>query len=234
MKNHRVIFIVALLHASTPAMAIDPKYPVQASTPPPTSATRPLATAPVAVPVKPVGATGLTTPQPSVAMRGVMRLNPAKFKSGSAVNPALSGSGIQAACNAIDPNHYTQALRTIEGKEDSCIAASYTAEDQRAAGCTGTETLDDCQVRLYNFCLDRNGDRAKFRAAASQELALVTQAINKLDAQKQYIQNTLSQHSGVTGSGVTGRYLPPQPRVPDVKMTLERLRCSKPGATDCP
>lgn len=172
-----------------------------------------IAAEPMAVPMKPIGAAGLATPQPPAPLRGVMRLNPSKFGARAAVNPSLSGSGIQAACSAVDPNRYAQVLRTIQNKGDSCAAASYTAEDQRAAGCAATDTVDACQSKLYSFCMDRSGDRAAFRAAADQELALVTTARDKLDAQRQYIQNTRALHSG-EASGNSSGTLPFPPSTP--------------------
>lgn len=168
-----------------------------------------IAAEPMAMPMKPIGAAGVATPQPA-PLRGAMRLNPSKFGARAAVNPALLVSGIQAACSAVDPNRYAQVLRTIQSKEDSCAAASYSAEDQRAAGCGATDTVDACQTKLYNFCMDRGGDRAAFKTAADQELALVTTARDKLDAQRQYIQNTRALHSGEAG-GNPLRFLPSTP-----------------------
>ena len=155
-----------------------------------------IAAEPPAVPMKPIGAAGLATPQPPASLRGVMRLNPSKFGARAAVNPALLVSGIQAACSAVDPDRYAQALRTIYNKIDSCAAASYSAEDQRAAGCGATDTVDACQTKLYNFCMVRGGEQAAFATAADQELALVTTARDKLDAQRQYIQHTLASFRG--------------------------------------
>lgn len=167
-----------------------------------------IAAEPPAAPVKPIGAAGLATPQPPAQLRGVMRINPSKFRARAAVNLALLVPGIQAACSAVDPTRFGQVLRTIQGKEESCIAASYSAEDQRAAGCGATDTVDACQTKLYNFCMDRGGDRAAFRAAADQELALVTTARDKLDAQRQYIQNTRALHSGESSRGSSGNSSP--------------------------
>ncbi len=161
-------------------------------------------------PMKPIGAAGLATHQAPAPLGGVMRLNPSKFGARAAVDPSLLVSGIQAACSAVDPNRYTQLLRNIQNKEDSCTAASYSVEDQRAAGCSGTDTVDQCQTKLYNNCMDRSGDRAAFKTAADQELAIVIRARDKLDAQRQYIENTRPLHSG-EASGNTLPFPPSRP-----------------------
>ena len=154
-----------------------------------------IAAEPGAAPMKPIGAADLMTPQTPASLHGVMRLNPSKFGARAAVDPSLLVSGIQAACSAVDPNRYTQLRHTIQSKEDLCTAASYSVEDQRTAGCSGTDTVDQCQTKLYNNCMDRSGDRAAFKTAADQELAIVIRARDKLDAQRQYIQNTSSGSS---------------------------------------
>lgn len=149
-----------------------------------------------APPVKPVPAVGMATPRSPAPLRGVMRLNPSKFAAQASSKPAVNMANIQAACSAIDPNRYVQLLRTIQGKETLCTAASYSVEDQRAAGCTGDDTVDGCQKRLFNYCMDRSGDRAAFNNAATQEFKAVLRVRERIDAHIRYIEETIPLHSG--------------------------------------
>jgi len=168
-----------------------------------------IAAEPAAPPVKPIGAAGLATPQTPKPLGGVMRLNPSKFGARAAAGPAVSITGIQTACSAVDPNRYAQLLRTIQNKENLCAAASYSVEDQRSAGCSGADTVDQCQTKLYNYCMDRGGDRAAFKNAADQELAVVRRARDMLDGHMRYIENTRSLHGGEVTPSQTPPQLPP-------------------------
>jgi len=166
----------------------------------------------IPLPSKPIGAGGVTVPKAGAPLSGAMHINSTKFKTPVAANPALANSGVQAACSAVDPQRYTQLLHTIQAKEESCTAASYSVAEQRSAGCSGTDSVDQCQVKLFSYCMDLGGDRARFKTAADQELALVTTARNKLDALMQYIQNTRALHSGEGGGG-SSPIPPPKPTV---------------------
>ncbi len=158
-----------------------------------------------------IGAGGLMSPQPQAPLRGVMRLNPSKFGARPTSGSSLSESGIQGACSAVDPSRYTQLLRSIELKENACTAAAYSVEDQRSAGCSGADTVDQCQTKLYDYCMNRSGDRAAFRNGADQELSVARRARDKLDAYMQYIANTASLHTGANGGFRLPPYTPPKP-----------------------
>lgn len=166
-----------------------------------------------APPVKPVPAAGMATPHPPTPLRGVMRLNPSKFAAQAGSKPAVNMANVQAACSAIDPNRYAQLIRTIQGKETLCAAASYSVADQRAAGCIGADTVDQCQQRLYNYCMNRSGDRAAFKNAAIQELTAVRRVRDRIDAHIQYIQDTLPLHTGESSATIEDylrTYQPPK------------------------
>lgn len=166
----------------------------------------------IPVPAKPIGAAGLSASNGIAPLSGTMHINSAKFKLPIAVNPALVNSGVQAACSAVDPSRYTQLLHAIEAKEGSCSAASFSVAEQRSAGCSGSDTVDLCQVKLFTYCMDQGGDRAKFKAAADQELALASTAKDKLDVLMQYIRNSRALHSG-EGGGNSLPLPPPMPKL---------------------
>ena len=166
------------------------------------------AQSPGATPIKPVPATDLTKAQSPAPLQGVMRLNPSKFGARAAGAPTVSVQSIQDACLAIDKNRYAQLLRDIQSKEDFCASASYSIADQRAAGCRGTDTDEQCQMKLYVNCMDGGGDRVAFKNAADQELAAASRVRNMLDTYIRYIEYTRPLHSG---EGVPG---PPRYELP--------------------
>lgn len=165
---------------------------------------------PAATPVKPLPAANLAAPQSPGPLRGERRLDPSKFGARAASGPSVSVESIQDACGAIDRNRYAQLLHAIEDKEDLCATASYSIEEQRTAGCIGADTVHQCQLKPYSYCMDRGGDRAAFRNAANRELTAVRRVRDMLEAHVRYIENTYALHSGELAAGSS---LPRLPRV---------------------
>ena len=149
-----------------------------------------------ATPIRPVPVPDLSKAPSSAPLQGVMRLNPSKFGARAASAPGVSVQSIQDACLAIDKNRYAQALRDIQNKENLCATATYSIDDQRTAGCRSADTEDQCQTKLYNYCMDRGGDRVAFRNVANQEISAARRARDMLDAYIRYIENTRPLHSG--------------------------------------
>jgi hypothetical protein len=50
-------------------------------------------------------------------------------------------------------NSVTYALPYYQGKAKSCQEGHYSAEDQKKAGCSGSDTVSQCSNKLYWYCL---------------------------------------------------------------------------------
>ena len=57
---------------------------------------------------------------------------------------------------------------------NNCLTKSYSVQDQQAAGCTGTETLNQCMDKLYKYCIGgfrgEYGKKEAFKNAFKTEL----------------------------------------------------------------
>ncbi|TRZ77294.1 MAG: hypothetical protein D4R93_01845 [Deltaproteobacteria bacterium] len=57
---------------------------------------------------------------------------------------------------------YGYVTRTYINSIQFCLSNNYTVQDQRAAGCTGTDTVDACMPKLYTWCCNTNMYRHGF------------------------------------------------------------------------
>jgi hypothetical protein len=49
---------------------------------------------------------------------------------------------------------YESGAKAIPEIAKQCAAKSYSVQDQKAAGCTGTDTLNQCMDKLYKHCIE--------------------------------------------------------------------------------
>lgn len=52
-----------------------------------------------------------------------------------------------------DAASYESEAKLMLDVEKTCSTKSYSVQDQNAAGCTGSETLDGCMQKLYKYCI---------------------------------------------------------------------------------
>ena len=44
-------------------------------------------------------------------------------------------------------------IRSYKPHIKNCLAKSYSIQDQQAAGCAGTDTVNQCMDKLYKYCI---------------------------------------------------------------------------------
>lgn len=74
-------------------------------------------------------------------------------------------------------NSVRSTLPYYQAGVKSCEKRQYTTEDQKNAGCLGTDTLDQCSIKLFNHCLSKNVGNAGFLNAKKNML----EAADRLD-----------------------------------------------------
>ena len=98
---------------------------------------------------------GSTQPAP---LKGVIHLSTgarraAPFKKRL---PAVTLDQLNQKFTAFSGNakNYETGAEAMPGIAETCASKAYSVQDQIAAGCKGTDTLDQCQEKLYKHCIE--------------------------------------------------------------------------------
>jgi hypothetical protein len=73
------------------------------------------------------------------------------------------------------------ALWYYQDSATKCSKRTFTTEDQKAAGCVGTDTLDQCSLKLFQHCVG-TGFKEKFhisRQKMNEEAARLEKALKE-------------------------------------------------------
>lgn len=93
-------------------------------------------------------------------LKGEIRLSPgAQRGMGSSrlgVRHAVSFKGLNQKFDDFSGNAktYEQGAKKIPEIAKACANKSYSIQDQKAAGCTGNETMNQCMDKLYKHCIE--------------------------------------------------------------------------------
>ena len=97
--------------------------------------------------------------QPSAApLKGEIRLTPTGQRGAAAhrLVRQIKFAKVNKQFNELSGNAqlYEMGVSLMPEIAKACAAEVYTVQDQKAAGCTGNETLNQCMDKLYKYCLE--------------------------------------------------------------------------------
>lgn len=105
-----------------------------------------------------VPSAGQSTPGGGSAgpLKGVIRLGPGSVRA--IVTPVIPAVGIDQLAKKFDAfsagaKSYETSAATMLHATKTCAGKAYTVQDQQAAGCTGSESLNQCMEKLYKHCV---------------------------------------------------------------------------------
>jgi hypothetical protein len=89
-------------------------------------------------------------------LKGVIRLAPGAARA--AGTPVVPSVGIETLKQkftkfAGDAQAYESGAKNMQSVAKQCSEKAYTVQDQKAAGCTGNETMNQCMDKLYKHCV---------------------------------------------------------------------------------
>jgi hypothetical protein len=67
-----------------------------------------------------------------------------------------TATALDAACKGFQEAYaqHWKAFRRIHDDAKACSTGSFSVQDQQAAGCHGSEPLDQCRQKLFKWCMD--------------------------------------------------------------------------------
>ncbi|MBF8258912.1 MAG: hypothetical protein HW377_1286 [Actinobacteria bacterium] len=95
---------------------------------------------------------------------------------------------LEAALKEMEKHRYSVylALWYYQDRAKKCSNRTFTTEDQKAAGCTGTDTLNQCSQKLFRHCVSPPG-QGGFAEKFSKSRQKMLEASERLDkALKEY------------------------------------------------
>jgi hypothetical protein len=120
---------------------------------------------------------GATTSSPGAPIQ----LSPANVKRLSKPKPVpATFEDVEAAFSEAKhaATEYKQHVGYADTQSKSCSTRAYSAQDQKAAGCQGSNTVEQCMEKLYDYCMSKCcpgkesfGKTTSQLSAASQKLA---------------------------------------------------------------
>jgi len=131
-----------------------------------------------------------------VALRTDIRLEPQMIKV-SPYGLPYYGALYQELANAMElvktlnRDLYQPNTDTYKNAVIHCLASlpkNYTAQDQQAAGCTATDAVDLCKLKLYNWCCTNEAYRRFLYANQQMEMSM-NSLVPKLEAYRKAIKD---------------------------------------------
>ena len=89
----------------------------------------------------------------TVPLKGELRLSPGKFRTIGAMPITFDGLNQKFSEFSRKANGYEHGVTARSAIAKQCTSKAYTVQDQKSAGCTGTDTVDQCTDKLYRQCL---------------------------------------------------------------------------------
>jgi len=93
-------------------------------------------------------------------LKGEIRLSPGKFRPIS-MPITLEGINQKIAEFSRRVNGYEYGVTARTQIARQCASNAYTVADQKAVGCTGTDTVDQCMDKLYEQCLKTSSNQGR-------------------------------------------------------------------------
>jgi len=91
-------------------------------------------------------------------LKGEIRLSPGKFRP---ISMPITLDGLNQKITEFSRRasgyEYGATARTQIARQ--CASKAYTVQDQKAVGCTGTDTVDQCMDKLYEHCLKTSSNQ---------------------------------------------------------------------------
>lgn len=82
-------------------------------------------------------------------------------------------------------------LGTVINVAKGCTTKNYTVADQKAAGCQGSETLDQCKGKLYRWCLESSQYQKSFVPKCQAVLPVPAELSALLKKYETHVKNGL-------------------------------------------
>lgn len=113
---------------------------------------------PSAPPIKRGGALQSEGKPSAAPLKGEIRLTPTGQRGAAALQLVrqITFKKINTQFSELSGNAklYEMGVGWMPEIAKACAAKAYTGQDQKAAGCTGNETLNQCMDKLYKYCLE--------------------------------------------------------------------------------
>lgn len=106
--------------------------------------------------------------------------------------PQVVWQQVMAACpncgsgSTVAWNNYSYARAGLSQALTSCSSKKYTVQEQMAAGCMGSDTLNQCMEKLYAHCTAFA--KTKFTKEVVHEIAAVRKLIQMAQAYEKHIE----------------------------------------------
>lgn len=132
-------------------------------------------------------------------LQSPLRLTPAfkMKKQRSIVQLRTTLSQIQQNFRRFEGNAalYEQAIGIMANIQQGCAEKSYSVQDQQQAGCSGSESLDQCMEKLVSYCVD-HFERAGIGIGPIQIPGFTTQTLRDAARETATQGRQLSQQTG--------------------------------------
>ncbi len=86
-------------------------------------------------------------------LKGEIRLSPGKVRAMGSMLITLDGLNQKFTEFSRKAGGYEYGAKARSKIAKQCASKAYTVQDQKAAGCTGSDTVDQCMDKLYEHCL---------------------------------------------------------------------------------
>jgi|MudIll2142460700_1097286.scaffolds.fasta_scaffold38301_2 hypothetical protein len=138
--------------------------------------------APAGQPVQP--SAGKTEP-----LKGPIQLEPSKVKKLSKPDPPeVKVSQVKDAYEKWGP--YELSLGYIKMHMKTCSTKAYSVQDQQAAGCKGSDTVEQCMEKLFDFCMSKHAyEQENFRKNAQKKIANAHKLAQIVEAYADYLEH---------------------------------------------
>jgi hypothetical protein len=139
---------------------------------------------------------GATTSSPGAPIQ----LSPANVKRLSKPKPApATFEDVEAAFS--EAKHaaveYKQHVGYAEAQSKSCSTRAYSAQDQKAAGCQGSNTVEQCVEKLYDYCMSKCcPGKESFGKTTSQLSATSQKLAQRAQSYASHVQQMLDLYYG--------------------------------------
>lgn len=92
---------------------------------------------------------------PAAPLKGDIRVTPAPQRGGRPIVAQVSFSQLDQKLTEFrgGAQSYEQGSQRLLAVKKTCTDKAYTVQDQKAAGCTGTDTMNQCMDKLYKHCV---------------------------------------------------------------------------------
>lgn len=91
-------------------------------------------------------------------LKGEIRMSPGKVRAIGSMLITLDGLNQKFTEFSRKASGYEYGAKARSTIATQCASRAYTVQDQEAAGCSGSDTMDQCMDKLYKHCLETSSN----------------------------------------------------------------------------